>query len=50
MLSIFQKRKEWIYNWYFTINIVTTRVDFKVVVKDEPIFFEKEEFLKSGYD
>ena len=51
MILIVQKRKDWIYNFYFTKNFVTTRVGLKIAVKDEPIFFffEKEDFLKNGY-
>ena len=49
MVLIVQKGKEWIYNFYFTKNVVTTRVGLKVTVKDEPFFIEKEDFLKNGY-
>ena len=49
MLLIIQKRKEWINNFYFTKNFVTTRVGLKIAVKDEPLFFEKEDFLKNSY-
>ena len=33
------KQKEWIYNFYFTKNFVTSRVGLEIAVKDEPNFF-----------
>ena len=44
MLKIVQKRKEWIYNFYLTKNVVNTRVGLKIAFKDEPNFF-----LKGGF-
>ena len=37
-------QQEWIYNFYFTKNVVTTTtcVGLKIAVKDEPIFFSRK--------